>query len=116
MHELQITESILNVVLRHAGQHDVSKVVRIHLRVGELSDLVDEWIQHYFNYLSRGTLAQEAELAIVRVPIVLRCPACDLSFQIGKDQLGAAVCPTCAGSKVELVSGRGYFIENMEVL
>ena len=116
MHELQITESILGVVLRHAAQHDVRKVVRIHLRVGELSDLVDEWIQHYFNYLSRGTLAEDAELAIVRAPIVLRCPACDSSFPVEKERLGAAACPACAGSKLELVSGRGYFIENMEVL
>jgi len=103
-------------VLRHAAQHDVRKVVRIHLRVGELSDLVDEWIQHYFNYLSRGTLAADAKLAIVRAPIVLRCTACDESFEVEKDKLGAAACPNCADSKLELVSGRGYFIENMEVL
>lgn len=116
MHELQITESILGIVLRHAGDHGVRKIVRIHLRVGELSDLVDEWIQHYFNYLSRGTLAEAAELAIVRSPIVLRCPACDRSFTVEKGGLGEAACPECAGSKLELVSGRGYFIENMEVL
>lgn len=116
MHELQITESILGVVLRHAGQHDVRKVVRIHLRVGELSDLVDQWIQHYFDYLSRGTLAEGAQLAIVRTPIVLRCAACDRSFEVEKDRLDGAVCPACAGVKLELVSGRGYFIENMEAL
>ncbi len=116
MHELQITESILGVVLRHAGQHDVRKVVRIHLRVGELSDLVDQWIQHYFDYLSRGTVAEGAQLAITRAPIVVRCAPCDRSFEVDKDGLGAATCPDCAGSQLELVSGRGYFIENMEAL
>lgn len=116
MHELQITESILGVCLRHAEKHDVRKIVRIHLRVGELSDLVDEWIQHYFDYLSKGTVAQEAKLAIVRAPIVLRCPDCDKSFEVEKDKLGAAACPDCRNDKLELVSGRGYFIENMEVL
>src|ERR1039458_10272523 len=39
MHELQITERILDVVLKHASGLDVSKVVRIHLRIGALSDL-----------------------------------------------------------------------------
>jgi len=116
MHELQITESILNIVLRHAAGQDVAKIVRIHLRVGELSDLADEWIQHYFAYLSRGTLAQDAELAITRAPIVLRCAACGRSFEPGKDRLGEAKCPACAGTRLELVSGRGYFIENMEVV
>ena len=76
MHELQITERILNVVLRHAAGHDISRIVRIHLRIGELSDLQDEWIQHYFDYLSRGTLAENAQLAITRAPIVVRCEAC----------------------------------------
>ena len=66
MHELQITERILDVVLKHAAGQDVSKVVRIHLRIGALSDLEDEWIQHYFDYLSRGTVAENAQLAITR--------------------------------------------------
>lgn len=115
MHELQITERILNVVLRHAEGKDVKKIVRVHLRVGELSDLADEWIRRYFSYLSRGTLAEHAELAITRAPIVLKCGDCDASFEIRRDRFGAAECPHCAGTRLELVSGRGYFIENMEV-
>ena len=115
MHELPITQSILSVVLRHAeGQH-VKRIVRIRLRVGELSDLADEWIQHYFGYLSRGTLAEDATLAIIRTPIVLRCAACSGSFEVAKAQLGEAQCPACGGERFELVSGRGYVIENMEV-
>jgi len=115
MHELQITERILNVVLRHAEGRDVNRIVRIHLRVGELSDLADEWIQRYFSYLSRGTLAEHAELAITRAPIVLKCSGCGVSFEIRRDGFGEATCPQCAATRLELVSGRGYFIENMEV-
>src|SRR5208337_2714811 len=51
MHELPVTESILKIVLQHAPADSVSKIVRIFLDVGELSDLEDEWIQHYFDYL-----------------------------------------------------------------
>ena len=49
MHELQITERVLDVVLKHASGQDVSRIVRIHLRIGALSDLEDEWIQSYFD-------------------------------------------------------------------
>lgn len=115
MHELAITERILGVVLRHAAGQNVSRVVRIRLQVGELSDLEDEWLQHYFNYLSRDTVAANAELAITRVPIVLRCEPCDVSFEVAKDQLGKAKCSGCGADRLELVSGRGYLIENMEV-
>lgn len=116
MHELQITERILNIVLQHAAGQDINRIVRIHLRIGELSDLEDEWIQHYFDYLSRGTLAEHAELAITRAPIVVACHSCSYSFEVKKDQLGQVNCPECGEGRLELVSGRGYLIENMEVM
>jgi hydrogenase nickel incorporation protein HypA/HybF len=116
MHELQITERILNVVLKHATGQNVSRIIRIHLRVGELSDLEDEWIQHYFDYLSRDTLAENAQLAIKRAPIVVRCDACACSFEVTRDALGDATCPQCTEQRLHLISGSGYFIENMEVL
>lgn len=116
MHELPITKRILDVVLRHAAGQDVRRIVRVHLRVGALSDLEDHWIQHYFNYLSRGTLAENAELAIIRAPIRVRCRSCTRSFEITRDDLGKATCPDCGATGGELVSGREYFIENMEVV
>lgn len=116
MHELQVTERILDVVLKHAAGHDVSSIVVIHLRIGELSDLEDEWLQRYFDYLSRGTLAENARLAIEKAPIVMRCEACGSSFEIKKDGLGEALCPDCGESRFRLVSGREYFVKNIEVV
>src|ERR1035437_9042022 len=116
MHELQITERILDVVLKHATGQDVSKVVRIHLRIGALSDLEDEWIQHYFDYLSRGTVAENAQLAITRTGAVLCCRSCSCSFEVTREQLGHAHCPDCGETGLQLVTGREYVIENMEVL
>ena len=116
MHELQVTERILEVVLRHAAANHASKVLVIHLRVGELSDLEDEWIQHYFDYLSRDTVAAEARLAIARAPIVLACDSCSFSFAVKKKDLGEAKCPECGEPKCHLESGRGYLIETLEVI
>ncbi len=116
MHELQVTERILDIVLKHAAGHEVSRIVRIHLRVGELSDLEDEWLQRYFDYLSRETLAENAELAIEKVPIVMRCESCATSFEVKKDQLQKTLCPDCGESRFQLVSGREYFVKNIEVI
>ena len=62
MHELPVAERILNTVLQHASGHDVSKIVVIHLRIGELSDLEDDWLQRYFDYLSKGSKISDAEV------------------------------------------------------
>lgn len=116
MHELQVTERILDIALKHAAGHKVSKIVRIGLKIGELSDLEDEWIQRYFDYLSRETLAENAELVIERAPIVLSCQACGSNFEILKEKLGSPECPECAETKCQLVSGREYLVKNIEVM
>jgi hydrogenase nickel incorporation protein HypA/HybF len=116
MHELQVTERILEVALQHASRHQVDRIVVIHLRVGELSDLEDHWLQHYFDYLSKDTLAEDARLKIERVPIVLECDECGCNFEVARTGLGDAACPECGESRCQLISGRGYLVQNMEVL
>ncbi len=116
MHELQVTERILDIVLDHARRGRAQKVVRVHLSIGELSDLEAEWIQHYFDYLSRDTIAAEARLEVRHVPITARCEDCDATFELPRERLAEAVCPQCEGSRMQLVSGREYRIDHLEVL
>lgn len=117
MHELAVTENILNVVLRHAQTNRVGKVVSITLHIGELSDLEDEWMQHYFDYLSKETVASGARLKIERLPIELKCSACERTFAIKKSALGGSICPGCgATGDFSLVSGRQYYIKEMEAI
>ena len=52
MHELAITEKILDVVLRHAG---AERVHRVLLVVSELSDLQPLWLRRAFAELAAGT-------------------------------------------------------------
>jgi len=116
MHELPVTESILNIVLKHAEKNNVKKIMTIHLGVGELSDLEDEWMQKYFNYLSKETPAENAKLNIERIPITMQCNECSHEFTVKKEGLGKIQCPECKGEKCTLISGREYFIKNMEVI
>jgi hydrogenase nickel incorporation protein HypA/HybF len=115
MHELPITESILKIVLRHAKMNNVRKVVAIHLEVGKLSDLEDDWIQRYFDYLSKGTVAEGAKLRIERTPVVVRCDACSTSYEAEIARMGDLLCPACGGKGGTLLSGREYSIKEMEV-
>jgi hydrogenase nickel incorporation protein HypA/HybF len=116
MHELQVTKRILDIALAHAEGNRVREIAVIHLRIGALSDLEDEWLQRYFDYLSRDTLAEGARLAIERTPIVVRCSGCSGTFEVEADALDAAACPGCGGSRCELVSGREYVVAKMEVI
>jgi hydrogenase nickel incorporation protein HypA/HybF len=115
MHELPITEGILKIVLKHAELNNVQKVMSIHLQVGKLSDLEDEWIQRYFDYLSKGTVAEGAKLKIERMPVMVQCDACSNSYEAEVAKLGDLVCPGCGEKGGTLLSGREYHIKEMEV-
>lgn len=116
MHELPVTESILKIVLAHAEKNDVRRVMTIHLQAGRLSDLEDEWIQRYFDYLSRGTPAEGAKLQIERTPIRLECSACAASYTVETAGELNTPCPECGQKDSRLISGREYYIKSIEVL
>lgn len=116
MHELPITQSILDIVIKHAHTNNVRRVLSVTLRIGELSDLEDEWIQRYFDYLSVDTVAEKATLKIERAPVVMRCTGCSHSFEVKIKEKKEIACPECGNTKnFTLVSGREYYVKDMEV-
>ncbi|NLV73882.1 MAG: hydrogenase maturation nickel metallochaperone HypA [Chloroflexi bacterium] len=112
MHELAVTESIISVVERHAREAQAQRVLRIHLRIGELASIVDDSVQFYFDQLSPGTLAEGAQLVFERLPISLRCRACGHCWQ---PSAGDWTCPACGASKAALAGGNEFQIDHIEV-
>jgi hydrogenase nickel incorporation protein HypA/HybF len=115
MHELSVTESILKIVLKHAEENEAEKVLTIGLTIGEMSELVGECIQHYFDYLSKGTIAEGAVLEIERAPIIFACTECKHTFRVSFSDTKDFTCPECYGAKVTLVSGREFFIKDITI-
>jgi len=115
MHELSVTKSIHQIVMKHALRGGVNRVVSVNLEIGALSDLQSEWVQRYFDRLSRGTVAEGANLNITRVPAVFHCNRCRKSFEIHSLLKEDLSCRHCRSKEVSLVSGREYHIKNMEV-
>ena len=115
MHELPVTKSILDIVLRHAKANGVGKVVAIDLSIGALSDLEPEWLQSYFDHLSRGTPAHGALLRVRRSPLTFLCGTCSREFTATREELDRAACPECGFRDASIVSGTGYTVESMEV-
>jgi len=114
MHELPVTKSILGIVLKHAETNGVKRVLTIHLSIGALSDLEAEWIQKYFDHLSRGTPADGAKLRVSRSPLTFLCEPCSRTFYAAREGLEEAACPDCSSRDLSLISGTGYTVESME--
>jgi hydrogenase nickel incorporation protein HypA/HybF len=118
MHELSLTKSILNTALRYAQKTDSRKIVTIALRLGILRDIKKEWVQHYFDYISRGTIAEGAEIMIMLNPIVCSCRDCGKEFEINGNYLEGKeiICPNCSTQNYTLISGAEFLIEGIEVI
>jgi hydrogenase nickel incorporation protein HypA/HybF len=115
MHELPIVKSLFDICMKHATSNGVKKVIAVNLKVGEVSDLQDEWIQRYFDFLAKGTVVEGARLVIERVPLVVRCQKCAESFPVDIRQGGKVECPKCQATEFAYVSGREYTVDSMEV-
>jgi len=112
MHELAVTESIVDIVCRHAEQAKAQRVLSIHLVIGELSSIVDDSVQFYFDYLSQDTLASGAELVFDRLAVSLRCTTCGHEWQ--PDSADWA-CPACREARAQIVTGREFYVDSIEV-
>ena len=114
MHELPVTRSILGIVLRHAETQGVSRVLTIDLSIGALSDLEAEWLQDYFDHLSKGTPAEGAKLRVRRSPLTFLCEPCSREYTATREELETSSCPRCGSREAGIVSGTAYTVESME--
>lgn len=112
MHELAITQCVLDMALEQAEKHNAGKVTKINLVVGELSGVVEECAQFYFRFLSKDTIASEATLAFERVPTRARCHDCDFTFALSESDW---TCPKCESGSIEIVGGKELYMDSMEL-
>jgi hydrogenase nickel incorporation protein HypA/HybF len=113
MHELSVTQSILDIVERHAQQAGAQRITAINLVIGELTGFVDDSIQFYFDFLSKDTPADGAQLRFERITPLVRCQACGAEFAPPDSRLWA--CPDCEALGSEVIAGKEFYVASIEI-
>ena len=125
MHELSISQAIVDTALRHAGGR---KVTVVDVRVGRLRQVVPDSLSFYFEIVARDTDVEGADLRIEQIGSELRCPACWCEWDPappplathetpgpgGPPPVPAFRCPTC-GEAGEVLTGGELEVESIEV-
>lgn len=109
MHEMGIMESTLELAERRARSAGGDCIEVLRMRVGRLTGVVPEALEHAFSALSPGTLAEGAVLEVEYVPGTFLCIGCGGEFEA---EAMHAVCPACGepglgtkkGAEIELLS------------
>lgn len=112
MHELPVTESILEIAIRHARQANAKRITNLYLVIGQLASIVDDSVQFYWDIISKETIAEGATLHFKRKPATLTCLECNHQYTPGEDGFS---CPNCMSDKVKVVSGDEFFMEAIDV-
>ncbi len=112
MHELAITQSMFNLVLDEANKAKAKKVKKVNLVIGEMSGVVDDCVQFYFELFSKDTIAEKAELSFKKVPIQAQCKDCGEVFVLKEFDWA---CPRCHNSNIEIKTGNELYIDSIEV-
>jgi len=112
MHELSVTENLLEIALRHAQQANAKRIIRLHLVVGQLSSIIDDSVNFYWDIIAKGTIAETAELEFRRIPATFECLDCHTQYIPESDHYE---CSHCNSANVRLIKGQEFFLESMDV-
>ena len=108
MHEMALTQSVVEAVCEHAAGRRVSSV---KLEVGALCAVVPDAMTFCFDLATEGTIAAKSRLDIDVPPGTPQCRTCDAHYELTEPIL---LCP-CGSANVEVLAGRDLKILSMEV-
>jgi len=112
MHELSITQNLLDIALEQARLNSASRVTKIRVVAGAMHNLVDDSMRFCFEVISRGTFAEGAELIVDTVPAQAQCQACTRRFEL---QPFAWFCPQCGSREFDIVAGSELLVSEIEM-
>lgn len=112
MHEMAVTQGILDIAVGEAKKAGNRKVTDIYIKMGVFSGMVPDCIQEYYDLLSEDTPAFGAKLHFEKIPAAISCRDCGKETQIERFRLR---CPECGSSNVKLISGRELYVDSLEV-
>jgi hydrogenase nickel incorporation protein HypA/HybF len=112
MHEMTITQSIMDIVLDTAKEKDAKKVTSVTLVVGSLSQVVPDCVAFYFEIMTKDTIAEGAEFIVKEVPATAECAKCGTVFEAEDMSLQCTKCGELFG---KLISGRELSVESIDI-
>ena len=112
MHELSVTQSILKIALSHAEKANAARVTDVYIVMGDLSTMVDDSVQFYWDLIAKDTIAEKAVLHFRRVPVELQCTSCNERYHPTD---GAWTCPQCGGVGAKLITGEEFYVDAIDV-
>lgn len=112
MHEMSIALSIVEAVEAKARKEGAGRISGIDLVIGKLAGIEPESLKFCFSAAAKGTLAEEALLAVDEPEGLGECGECGAMFPVS---FYYAECPVCRSLRVKIVSGEEFVIKSITI-
>jgi hydrogenase nickel incorporation protein HypA/HybF len=116
MHEMALMSKAMDIVLEQADRVGAKRVTRVCMTIGDGRDVIEDLLTGVFGYLARNTVAEGADLDVVRTPFLARCDDCGRVYHINMHDRSTFSCPACAAEhRFTVLSGWEFRVERIEV-
>ena len=112
MHELSVCQALVDQLRGLAVRESAQRITRVLLRVGPLSGVVPELLEHAFPIAAAESVAEGAAIAIEDAPVRVRCRSCGAETSAAA---GSLVCGSCGDFRTDLVSGDELLLVSVEL-
>lgn len=113
MHELGIVFHIIRSVEDVARQNNVRHVTAVTLELGEVSGVLEDYLQDCWNWaVSKSDLMRGARLQVAVIPAKTLCEDCGMVYPTVAH---GRTCPGCGSGHTHLIQGNETMIRDITV-
>lgn len=112
MHELGITQSIVEIAEQTARDQGAQKVLSVTIEVGELSGVIPEAVEFCFEACVQETLLEGSRLVIDRIPGLGKCTECRAEFKLDNMTFN---CSACGSYAIQRLQGEELNLREVEI-
>jgi len=112
MHEMSITQNILEDVKEHLSGIQYTRILNIKIKVGELTALDPSSLQFCYDVIKRDTPFENVPLIIEEIPLTGHCNNCSAEINIENFLF---LCSNCGSTDVTIISGEELLLSEINV-
>jgi len=112
MHELSLACSLIEEAEKVIEAENAERATRVTVGIGKLSGIELDAFEFAFPMAAEGTKLEHAELIVQDLPIRVRCKKCEKE---SNPSFPKCVCTFCESDDIELLGGREFNIQSMEI-
>ncbi len=113
MHELAVTQNLVDIALDAARAAGAAQISVVHVQIGALTGIAPDSVHFYFEFLTRNTLAAGAHLVLTIDPARATCGECGSAFAVAPPL--DLCCPQCGGAPASVTGGNDLLVQSIEV-